>query len=325
VQQSYLNALLGTLASPSNPTGQQYQISFRNKLPISIQISWLDNNGLRQPIEVIPPNGLSQPTPAYVQDWFLATSATSGSFIGAVCFTDQSRLTLTFDSHSLLSPNDIGPIPAPNSDQVIPGDSPQVLVGCGLVAGAGPNCVVREQAWQRSPESYCLAPGETKTVSVTVMDGRQETTTDSATVSSSLSTSASAGWGPISTSISASLSSSSTHSQQVTIQTQTVRYVSETLSNNTQNIAMYFRWCLIDVVTVVDPNGKPLASVVVNQAPTIITGPFNPSSLPAPPSSVRRSAPAISAAVAAKLPSYMQRSIEVARALRAQDLLLQSR
>ncbi|WP_328326124.1 MULTISPECIES: hypothetical protein [unclassified Streptomyces] len=87
--------------------------------------------------------------------------------------------------------------------------------------------------------------------------------------------SASAGWGPFSASVSASLSESSTTSQQLTVSTQTTSYVSTTFHNLGANPEMNFFWQLTDVATVYDKDGIPLSSVILGEAPAVVSGPWD--------------------------------------------------
>jgi len=321
VQPSYLRGLLGTLQSPAPQVNAlPFDIKFQNKLPVPISIFWLDTNGIRgTQVDVLAND--SAEFQSYDQDWFIAVTASSGSFVGVVATSvSASSQIYTFDYLSLLAPNDIGPVPQPNSDQPIPSDSPLVLVGCGTALD-GKTIIVREQYWQRSPESYCLAPKETRTFSVTIMNGRQETSSDTETVSQNLSTSATGGWGPISASISASLSKTSVHSQQVSVQTQTVRYSSQTLTNSSEkNVALYFKWSLIDMVTILGPKANPLSSVVMSVEPALVSGPFDPAGLAPPPGRLIRKAPV--GPEPAALPPPMKRAREAAARLEWQDGLV---
>jgi hypothetical protein len=221
----------------------------------------------------LDPNGGKSLTLAdpEAQWYWLFTSACSGAF--AAVFQTPASGDVLITSVDLLNPNDIGQIPRPGKDVIIPADSPRIVVGCGSLPNG--NVVVREQYWQRISDSYSIGPGEQKTVSNTVTSGMQQTTSDLTTVEGSVGASASGGWGPVSASVSASLSASSTNFQQFTSTTQTTSYVSDDYDNSLDNPSrMFLYWQLADSVTAYDDTGMALSSVVTGTQPVVIGGPY---------------------------------------------------
>ena len=131
-----------------------------------------------------------------VGDFFLFSLPTSGAFISVIELTSATGYHL--DNTMLIDPNDIGPIPQPNQTVMVPPNSPRVLVACGTLPPTGPgetisstsNYVTREQYWALQGDSYSIVPGETRTISFTVTSGKQETSSEQATVAASVGTSA---------------------------------------------------------------------------------------------------------------------------------------
>ncbi|MEU8436914.1 hypothetical protein AB0F18_29215 [Streptomyces sp. NPDC029216] len=301
MNDNYRAALAGTLVSPLKEF--RASVLVINDLSIPLDVFYVDQSG-----NLCGPDGDGNWTaglPGLVMDadgdnvvitgdcwagsYWLAKSHYSGAF-AAVLQNPAGKSTLTFSGFDLLDPNDIGPIPQPTADMLIPQDGPSVLVATGLVqhgtttrtpvntladdqVGLGV-AVTREQFWHCTGESYSLAPGETRTVSYTVTQGMQESSSQSETTNASVGVSASAGWGPFSASVSASLSESSTSTQQLTVSTQTTSFVSSTYQNLGENPELNLFWQLTDVATVYDENGQPIASVISGEAPSVVSGPW---------------------------------------------------
>lgn len=217
----------------------------------------------------------------YAGHVWLARVSASGAFAAVFEMGDRRRQLTTLSGADLLDPNDIGEVPVPSRTKVIPPDGPRILVGTGKLPVG--NTVSREQFWQRQPESYSIAPGQTKTVTYTATSGTQDSSSNEETVNKSVSASASAGWGPISASVSAALSTSSTTSQQVTVTTQTTSFVANEYENKNDYPEMLLFWQLVDVVTVFDPDGNPLSSIVSGTQPVVISGPWNVDEIKKPP------------------------------------------
>ncbi|RKH94968.1 hypothetical protein D7Y27_09230 [Corallococcus sp. AB004] len=250
-------------------------LRFWNNLPVDAQLFYLAEDASRCAMGVVPAG--------YAINFWVANGDSiswscrhTGSFIG-VCSITSSTPSVFFGPHSMVAPNDIGLPPQPTAEVVIPPDSPRVLVAAGLLENR--NRTLREQYWRRLPESYTIAPGETQTVSTTSTSNMQQTSSSTDTVSASLGTSASAGWGPMSVGISASLSASSTSSQEVSLSTEYTAYVSDTLTATQTYTQMFLRWQLMDIVSVLSPNGQVLSSIVNGLSPTLLQGPYNVSDL----------------------------------------------
>ena len=299
---TYQAALDGTLASPPKESTAHVLIINDTSIPLDVfyvdqsgDLCGLDGDGgwsAGLPCLTMAPDGdnVVITSDCWADSYWLAKSHYSGAF-AAVLQNPRGKSTLTFSGFDLLDPHDIGPIPEPSPDILIPQDGPSVLVATGLVqhgttvrtpvdttpldqVGLGV-AVTREQFWHCMGESYSLAPGETRTVSYSVTQGMQESSSESETTNASVGVSASAGWGPFSASVSASLSESSTSTQQLTVSTQTTSYVSSTYQNLGENAELNLLWQLTDVVTVYDADGRPLASVISGEAPPVISGPWD--------------------------------------------------
>jgi hypothetical protein len=292
---TYLQALNGTLRSPE-PTGTPGTIGFSNALYIPLNIFSVGTDGNRTFLDSIPasvpPEISGKDLTLNPDQYYVVTSAGSGAF-ALVFSVEQAGLegnaSLQVDASSLVQPGDIGPFPVPTQSQPIPPDSWPVVVGVGVPATGNP--LAREQLWQRSQESYSLAPGETRTASVTSMHGLQDTTSDETTVQSSVSTSVSAGWGSISASISASLSQSSSHTHTVSIQSQQTKYVSEEVSNQNSYSIYFLKWDLVDRTIIYAAAGNVLATIVHKLDPTLIGGPYDQASLPTDPLALSQDRP----------------------------------
>ncbi|MFJ7960284.1 hypothetical protein ACIQ62_28745 [Streptomyces sp. NPDC096319] len=302
MNDDYLRALDGSLVSP--PRKARASVLVINDLSIPLDLFSVDESGdlcgpdadgnwvAGLPGLVMGPDGdnVVITGDCWADSYWLAKSHYSGAF-AAVLRNPGGKSTLTFSGSDLLDPNDIGPIPEPSADMLIPQDGPSVLLATGLVqhgttsrtpvtvfgdeqVGLGV-AVTREQFWHCTGESYSLAPGESRTVNYTVSQGMQESSSDAETTNASVGVSASAGWGPFSASVSASLSESSTTSQQLTVSTETTSFVSSTYQNLGDYSELNFFWQLMDVVTVYDEDGRPLSSVISGEVPSVVSGPWN--------------------------------------------------
>ncbi|MBN8468083.1 hypothetical protein JYJ95_16300 [Corallococcus exiguus] len=265
----YQQALAGTLGS--DPTGGMRSIRFWNNLPVDAQLFYLTEDGSRCAMGVVPA-GYAVNFWVANGDYISWSCRHTGSFIG-LCAVTSSTSGVYFGPNYMVAPNDIGLPPQPTSEVVIPPDSPRVLVAAGLLANR--NRTIREQYWRRLPESYTIAPGETQTVSTTSTSNMQQTSSSTDTVSASLGASASAGWGPMSVGVSASLSASSTSFQEVSLSTEYTAYVSDTLTGTASYTQMFLKWQLMDIVSVLSPDGVVLSSIVNGLSPTLLQGPYN--------------------------------------------------
>ncbi|WP_426361859.1 hypothetical protein [Streptomyces sp. E-08] len=290
MNDTYQRAINGTLTSKDSQTGEPATFSNQTCIPLNIflastQGELYDASG---PIDVwmdespwLLPPGYSFTRQDPGEEWYwVFMNAYTGAF-AAACQTPESG-SVTITSFDLLDPNDIGAIPHPHRDVLIPPDSPLIMVGCGTLGNG--NAVVREQFWQRLPDSYSIGPGESKTVSNTVTSGMRQTTSALQTIEGSVNTSVGAGWGPVSASVSASLSQAATSFQQFTATTQTTSYVSDHYDNTAgEHSRMYLYWQLTDSVAVYDSSGNVLSSLITGTQPVVIGGPYPPESLGARP------------------------------------------
>ncbi|MFP8960640.1 hypothetical protein ACLIYP_08750 [Streptomyces nanhaiensis] len=270
----YRKALTGKLPSPPDAAALlPGDVTIRNRLPIPVTVytvvdgRWGFAADLRTPAPDRPGLAVQSNAETCVRpirdSYLLFENSLSGGFAAVVLVTSETR-EVNVTGWLLLEPCNVGPIPVPNIDEgvIIPDDSPPVVVGCGSLPKFAdvtepPNVVVREQFWQSLPESYTIAPGETKGYSFEVVSGLQSTTTEQKTLEESVGVSVGAGWGPVSASISTSLNASSTTFQQVSISEETRSYVSEKrelpqspADHKYPMMVMY--WQLVDRVTVYD-------------------------------------------------------------------------
>lgn len=205
-------------------------------------------------------------------DYLVMTSSLSGSFISAYALT-SSETQYTVDNSVLTEPNDIGSIPQPTTNVLVPVNSPLVMVAISTITpsdSSSSNFITREQYWNLQGDSYSLSMGESRTVSYTIVSGRQTTSSSQETVGASIGVDAHAGWGPISAGISASLNAESTTFQQVSVNEQTTSYMSDTVTNSGDDDLVVLRWQMTDVITVFSPSYQPLASIVSGLNPIIV-------------------------------------------------------
>ncbi len=288
---------------------EEMHVQFTNQLPVTIQVAKVLGDGRIKIYTTIKPSKTGPSTSKGQKthdgsEWVFFTAWT-GSYIGRLTMSKKHPVDgagiaqYDVDARLLHKPNDIGPPPDPdqpdpdgpagdgqNSGILIPPDSPRVLVGIGTIPpgvvsyedkGEVSNVLLREQFWRRQPDSYAIAPGEHKTVSLTTTRGKQSTSSNSDTMAKSVGLSTGAGWGPVSASISASLSSSSTTTQQVTITEETTVYESTTFTNTDprQQTEVFLLWQLVDVKTSFDGAGEAQAVVSQGAAPIWIKGPYD--------------------------------------------------
>ncbi|MFD0149296.1 hypothetical protein ACWGQ4_23045 [Streptomyces sp. NPDC055721] len=277
---TYQAAIKGTLRSVRGVDGTLLAIV--NDTPLALDLFWIDyvgdhagdsDAGWRVGYQgaLLEANGGSMTLGCNPENYWLIKTRHSGAFVSVIEATTADRF-VSLSGSDLLDPNDIGGIPEPSDSMIIPPDGPAVLVGMGELPNG--NIVTREQFWQRLPDSYSLAPGETRQVNFSITTGMQQSSSDTKTATESVSASASAGWGPFSASVSASLSKSSTSTHQVTVSTQQTSLVSTSYSNDGKSPVMLLNWQLADVITVFDKKGQSLASVISGTTPTVVSGPF---------------------------------------------------
>ncbi|MEV0531964.1 hypothetical protein [Kitasatospora sp. NPDC050463] len=290
---TYQRAINGTLVS--GDAGYDCILEIVNDTPVHLDLFWINDEGDHvgynragkewrpgYPGVTVDPGGGSFLIACEVGTYWIAKVTYSGAFVSVIDTWDGPEVAVLSGLH-LLDPNNIGGVPEPNSRVIIPPDGPGILVGAGVLPNR--NTVTREQFWQRLPDSYSLAPHETRAVNFTISTGMQQSSSNTKTAADSVSTSARAGWGPFSASVSASLSKSSTSTQQVTVSTQQTSVVSTTYVNDGDSPVMFLNWQLTDVVTVFSPKGRSLSSVVSAATPTVVWGPRGVDELKSPSSS----------------------------------------
>ena len=278
-------ALNGSLASASGASGSG-SLSITNGLNVSLTVFWLSPNADQwgfdksgKPAPGAPgyrlDPGESLPlTQLVAKTYFVVTTLATGAFCGVAWWDTSPPIPPTnflISSLLLLRPGEIGDIPASSSNRLIPGDGPRVLVGSGLASNKSP--LTREQYWRLSPDSYSLQAHESRTVSTTTTSGMETTSSEASTFATALgmtaSSSAQFGWGQVSAAISASLSYSASTFQQVTLNSQTVNFVSSAPAPPDRP-TLVLMWQVCDVITVFDPTtGEPKAATVSALLPQI--------------------------------------------------------
>jgi hypothetical protein len=281
VNPIYKNALNGTLVSGLSGTNFA-SYTCANVTPLEIRIVWIDTEGLHKPLHKIAPGGSHTFENFWTDCYFIVENAKTGGFMG-VFQPVAGTPSQTIDYTMLVDPNDIGAPPKPFTARLIPPDSPLVTVGFG-VAPSG-NAISREQYWSRQPDSFSLAADEVRTVSITTTRGLEETSSKTNTVAESIGVNTSAGWGPVSAGVSSTLSNTSTTFQQLTVSEETAVYEAKTFDNTGYPSSMYLIWQLVDVLTVYDKKKlhAPMSTFNIGQPPSIITGPWNPTTVVKPP------------------------------------------
>lgn len=305
MDEKCIQLLEGKLVSPFERT--RIGVTFNNQLPIPVRIIFIPYIGFPTipsgdpNLDGITEDGADIPAETTLSNLILAKgwyfkiiNKLTGGLVQVLYegspLWRAGTSVVNLSMGSLNRPNDAGPIPLPSVDYndaqifpdtlrqthstvLLPTDSARVVVGLGKASNH--NLIVREQYWERHPDSVCLAGGEKRTVSVTTSQGKQQTSSSSDTVSASIDASASAGWGAASASISSSLSATSTTFQQVTITEETTSYVSVELHNRHDEPIMFLRWQLNDVITIFHKeHHKPIASIIQAEAPVVVAGPY---------------------------------------------------
>lgn len=272
---NYMSALDGTLQSV--PNGNPFTATIWNSLPIAIRIAYVTPAGVQANMGVVPA-GYSVVVDTAVGDYFILKAAATGSMVGVVSIATQVSMVF-FDPSDLLGPNDLGPPPTPDSQYILPLDTPRVVVGVGIAPSN--NIALREQYWMRAPDSFSILPGERQDISTTTTTAMQRTSSSLDTISASLGTSASAGWGPLSASVSASLSVNSTSFQEVSVNEERQNYTADHVQGSGETASYFLKWQLMDLITVVElGTGAVLASMVSGQAPVLSAGPYTIGTLP---------------------------------------------
>lgn len=272
-------AILNQLQSTDIDFKNAKNITCENDLPIPVSayLIFSDGSSTWTGIDMLPSQA-SQTSVIQLPDkaYLIWLESVSRAFV-CVVFMDFAVTTdYSIRRGALCGPGEIGPLPVPTADILIPQDSTKVVVSCGTISGG---TIVRYQYWHTTSDSYSLPPGDNHTYSVTTSSGLQNTSSEMMTIATSVSSSASAGWGPVSASISYSLSTSTTTMHSYTITEETTRYESLSLSNSGNDVVIYFAWQLMDVVEVylnVNSILTPTAALVSARMPLIYDGPYKP-------------------------------------------------
>ena len=263
-----------------------FKVVMKNDLPITFTYSLLRDNRLKYLYYSTPGSGMDTGEVSDGDVIVIRAKSTGGFITAFTCASNKKEVVIGPTSITL--PNRIGNIPKPNAKSLIPPNGMNIVVGVGRVYvgqennQAVYNSIVKEQFWQRMPDSYSLFPGQTDTISMTTSTGRQSVSSSNDQIAASVNASAHAGWGPIGASISSSLSMGSSTFQQVTMTEQQQTYRSKLCENKTDKPQIYFVWQITDIVTVSSPGGEVLSTLVSVEAPAVIYGPYDPSDLPDP-------------------------------------------
>lgn len=282
MKPNYVKALTGKLKSPPGERKEwdlEIWLDWGEKgddikrFPInSFYVYWISDTGQKillkewfatsskdSPVTI---KGLKIPSGSYI---LITTKAGAFITVFEVDPEKTNKYRLSYDM--LCTPNDIGPIPESTKEVPIPQDTLPVVVAAGFING---NFILRTQFWQKMPDSYTLAPGESRTVGITISTGKSETSSSIDVVSESISASASAGWGPLSTSISASMSRSHTAANSYTVTEQRTSYETNTLVNENAYPVMIIRWQICDTLLVSSIFEMPLASIISYLDPCMV-------------------------------------------------------
>jgi hypothetical protein len=280
VRPLYDRALRGNLES--HPSGDRNQFVVVNALGVTLRMYYASPRALQCGYDATAGRwdegapGLELPgnaVPIVVDEvrdhsHFVLRLNATGAFAAVVAKSGEQTAALRIGPSHLFEPGELGPIPAWKKERPIPPDSPRVLVGVGVLANG--NTVTREQFWRLAPDSYTLAPGEKVTDSLTLVSGMETTSSREATIEAALDMSVSGGWGPVSAALSASLSTSSTTFQQVTVNQQTTNFKSIERDNTGDEVVTWLVWQLTEVLTISDPTGAVLASIVSAMQPPVL-------------------------------------------------------
>jgi hypothetical protein len=264
--EQYLGGLLKS--KDNNVLGP---VTITNNLGVPVVAGVLMLDGSVYPAMELPPGKAATKTAPV--NWYWLIWARDGSLASVYAGVAAGSLSLAIGPTDLSEPGDIGPVPVPTTDVVIPNDSPSILVGYGQAKDKDgkPTHLTRSQFWKRSGDSITLAPGESVVTSYTSTTGIQETSSNTETVATSLNASASAGWGPVSASISAGLNTSSTSFQQYVATQIDSRFESRTYASDPNSTRIIFRWQLYDVVSVTAAaDNRVLAQVTTAQLPDVV-------------------------------------------------------
>ena len=268
MQQEFQQALDNTLESPKNTSGKSFTINIVNNTALELNVIYVGQSAVHNFEGTVAAGKTFVDDSSYDGAYYLFSTTATGAYLG-VTQAETDIDTYTIDATLLTSANDIGKIPSPTRSVPIPVNSASVLVGYGTLTNG--NIVTREQNWTAQGDSYCLAPGEHRTVSYTDTYGTQQSTSSTESMSTSVGTSVSAGWGPISASISASISTSSTTTQQATMTEEHETYVSTELWNNGTSSLLLLRWQLTEVTNILDKSkGTVLSSIQRITPPSLV-------------------------------------------------------
>lgn len=275
-EAAILNQLRSTNIDPNNSS----TITCSNALPVGVSafVVWSDGTATwagidMAPLQTVQTSAVPLPDKAYL----IWRETVSNAFVCAFLMDWDVTKDYSVVRGALCDPGQIGPVPKPTADILVPQDSTKVVVSCGQIAGG---TAVRYQYWHVTPDSFSLPPEGSRTYSLSTSTGMQTTSSDITTVASSMSVSSSAGWGPVSASLSYALSTSTTTMHSYTVTEETTRYESVTLPNPAQTIVTYFAWQLMDVVEIylnVNSVTTPSAALVSARAPLVFDGPYTPS------------------------------------------------
>lgn len=266
------NFLAHKLSSPKCEEGKPTEggiVEVTNTLPVPLRVGVIGTDGqVYMEPNVVPAFG-TKPTAAPLK-WYRVLLTGDGAILGIFLPTEGTPATIRVTAASLCMPGDIGEVPEPTADIVIPNDSPSVLIAAARPPGLDVY-MTRSQYWKRAADSITLAPGEEITTAYTSVSGVQSTSSTTDTVSASLNAGVSVGWGPVAASINAGFNASLTKFQQYVVSDTETRYESRTYRGDGAEVKTIIRWKLMDVVTFFNVNNDGIrAQVNVAQHPDVV-------------------------------------------------------
>jgi hypothetical protein len=199
----------------------------------------------------------------------LATQGVLGFWTYLATDVNNGTLTVTLDKRLMKQPNAIGEPPVPTASAPVPRDSPKLVVGFGYLPVAG-NYVVHQQYWRKGSQSYCLAPGEKKTVMYSSRSGMTTRSASVEEISASMAASVSGGYGGITAGLSVALSGTDRVESQQTVSEENSIEIMDVIENrDLKNPMAIFSWELVDLYMICNGR-KCLYSFESTQSPTIL-------------------------------------------------------
>ncbi|MDR6128046.1 hypothetical protein [Sphingomonas sp. SORGH_AS_0438] len=274
MKEDIKKALNGTLRS-ENIVSTKVTVHANNDFPMQLQgYTVLKNGYVVANMGLIDPHSKDYSFEVLDKSYFIWKERSTGAFVHLIeVDSEAGKLDVSIPFHCLLRPGEIGDLPKPEKDIMIPANSSKVAVSCGAISGG---YIVRYQYWKCTENSYCLPDGVSRTVTLNLTSGMTNMSSKEEVISQAVSSSADLGWGPISASISMSLENTTTISTSFELNEQETRTDTLTISNNTGKTAYYLAWQLMDCIQTCEcQNSVRVTSSILNAvAPLLYDGPF---------------------------------------------------